>query len=342
MGRDLTLYPKSASRDSLKAYVESLGFSRCSHLWDWPPGTLNYAWFDHRDYRSIDGVSADIYPTTGRTDEISECGWALHVRNSACASWHDVHMLNEVVRGARKLFGGRILGDYGTNRYAPLWEDRSTPLSRGVTAVYAHVIQDLHAVKHAVPVATVLPRGRQPLDRKGKAFLESTAQLDPARVIYNGLVPFAVAMFEYFFSRVFRVLIAYDETALRKRAEHRQKVEFSKLLELQNGAKTLEDIIAEDYTFQNLDQLNKAYLTWLGIDVRNVFFKKKRIGRTVSFLENRLSQIIQYRHGVVHHFKLDRSLTRDGYIEILSAVEASIDEFIGFIEKRYGVVIERC
>lgn len=340
MGRDLTLYPKTASRDSLKAYLEGLGFTRCDHLWDWPAGTLNYLWFDHQEYRSIDGVSADIYPTAERTDEFSECGWALHVRNLYCASWHDVKMLNDVLRGARKNFGGTIHGDYGTNRYAPLWEDRSTPISRGVAAVYGHVLQDLRAVRAALP-EPVPTRPRVDLDRKMKSFFEYMEGLDPARVIYNGLVPFAVAMFEYFFSRVFRVLISYDPTALKKRTEHTGKVDFSALLELDEGTRSVADIIADDYTFQNLDQLNKAYKKWLEIDVRKEFFKKKRIGRSVAFLENRLSQIIQYRHGVVHHFELDRSLTKEGYLEILEAVETSIEVFVTFLEKKYSVTISR-
>jgi hypothetical protein len=118
MGRDVTLYPKNASRDDLKKYLEGLGFEKCGHYWDWPKGTLNYSWFDYEDFKSIDGVSADIYPVSGEELSITGNEWALHVRNVYSASWHDVKMLNDVLRGARKLFGGTIKGDYGTNRYA--------------------------------------------------------------------------------------------------------------------------------------------------------------------------------------------------------------------------------
>jgi hypothetical protein len=172
-------------------------------------------------------------------------------------------------------------------------------------------------------------------------FVEFTQSLDPARVVYNGLVPFAVSMFEYFFSRVFRILIAYDPYALEKRASHNPRVEFSALLQVSERERTVEDVIAETYAFQNLNQLNKAYKEWLNIDVRKLLFRKKRIGRKVSFLENRLAEIIQYRHGVIHHLELDRSLTKDGYIAIMDAVEASITEFLEFLEKKYGVTINR-
>ena len=202
MGRDLTLYPKKATRDDLRKYLEGLGFVKCGHFWDWPKGTLNYSWFDHEDFKSIDGVSADIYPVSD--DELGITGneWALHVRNLYSASWYDVKMLNEVLRGARKLFGGTIKGDYGTNRYAPLWDDDSTPISRGISSVYSHVKQEITAVKFALPEPSM--KQPEPIDENIDDFIEFTKSLDPSRVIYNGLVPFAVSMFEYFFRKPFK------------------------------------------------------------------------------------------------------------------------------------------
>ncbi|MEE9338595.1 MAG: HEPN domain-containing protein [Methylococcaceae bacterium] len=338
MGRDVTLYPENATKKQLKEYIEGLGFEKCGHFWDWPNGTLNYSWFDYNDFKSIDGVSADIYPVSEDELDISGNTWALHVRNVYSASWYDVKMLNDVLRGARKLFGGTIQGDYGTNRYAPLWEDTSTPISRGVSAIYQQVERELSAVKHALPNPSLSHPPQT--GEKIEEFIEYTKSLDPSRVIYNGLVPFAVAMFEYFFSQIFQVLIAYDKYALDKRKSYKMKVEFSTLLEVGSKDRTIENIIAGSYTFQNMNQLNKAYQEWLGIDVRKILYKKRKIGNSITFLENKISEIIQYRHGIVHHFAIDRSLTKDGYIHILEAIEKTMLEFIGFIEKKYVVKIE--
>ncbi|MEM7116854.1 MAG: hypothetical protein AAF614_30770 [Chloroflexota bacterium] len=114
----------------------------------------------------------------------------------------------------------------------------------------------------------------------------------------------------------------------------------STLIDVESGSRTIENVIAENYTFQNLNQLNKAYKDWLDIDVRKILFKKKQIGNSVTFLENRISNIIQYRHGIVHHFAIDRSLTKDGYMQILETVELAILEFIKFIEDKYDIEIE--
>jgi RiboL-PSP-HEPN len=339
MGRDVTLYPKKASRMELSDYLESLGFTKCGHFWDWPKGTLNYSWFDRQDFKSIDGVSADIYPVSAEEQNITKNEWALHVRNLYGASWYDVAMLNEVLRGARKQFGGTIKGDYGTNKYAPLWNDKSTPISRGISGVYQHVKQELSAVKYALPEPSI--NHPQPTGGKIDDFLEFTKSSDPSRVIYNGLVPFAVAMFEYFFSQAFQVLIAYDKLALEKRENHKAKFEFSAILDIHRNKRSIEELIAENYTFQNLDQLNKAYKDWLDIDVRKIFFQKKRIGKSITFLENRISEIIQYRHGIVHHFVIDKSLTRDAYIHILDAISLAIEEFVLFVDRKYKIEIDR-
>jgi len=338
MGRDVTLYPKKATRDDLKKYLEGLGFEKCGHFWDWPKGTLNYSWFDYEDFKSIDGVSADIYPVSG--DELSITGneLALHVRNTYSASWYDVKMFNDVLKGARKLFGGTIKGDYGTNRYAPLWDDESTPIGRGISAIYSHVKKEISVVKFALPETSM--KQLQPINGKIDDFIKFTQSLDPSRVIYNGLVPFAVSMFEYFFSQAFQVLIKYDPVALKKRGDHKQKLDFETLLEVDRKESTIENIIARNYTFQNLNQLNKAYKDWLDIDVKNILYKKKRIGSSVTFLENRISDIIQYRHGIVHHFAIDRSLTKEGYIHILEAIEKGIDEFISFVERKYKFKVD--
>ncbi|MEM7110782.1 MAG: hypothetical protein AAF614_00005, partial [Chloroflexota bacterium] len=215
MGRDLTLFPQKATKKQLKEFLEGLGFKKCDHFWNWPKGTIHYLWFDDKDFKSIDGVSADVYPVSGEELKITGNKWALHVRNIYSASWHDVKMLNDVLRGARKLFGGTIHGDYGINRYAPLWEDKSTPISRGVSSVYQHMERQLSAVKFALPAPSI--DSSVQTGEMIAGFQEFMQSLDPSRIIYNGLVPFAVAMFEFFFSQTFQVLIAYDEFALNKR-----------------------------------------------------------------------------------------------------------------------------
>ena len=46
------------------------------------------------------------------------------------------------------------------------------------------------------------------------------------------------------------------------------------------------------------------------------------------------------RHGIVHHFDIDRSLTKEGYVHILDAIEKGIDEFLTYMEKSYNFKVD--
>lgn len=338
MGRDLILYPKQATKQELKQFLEIRGFKKCKHAWTWPEGTLNYSWFEERDYISIDGVSADIYTSKGDKNKRWENEWALHVRNKYSASSFDVKMLNKVLRDARSQFGGTIIGDYGTNRYAEEWDDDSTPISRGVGKVYAEIMEKISSLEHSIPEASLS------LDYNNRSseeieLLDQIAKYDPSRTLYNALVPFAVASMEYFFSKVFEILIKYDERAVVKQKENKQKVNFSVLIDVIDGNETLEKIISSNYSFQNVSQINKAYKEWLDIDIKEILYKKKKIGKSIDFLEVKFDSIIQRRHGIIHRFSFDNTLTKETYFDILKTVKVIIDETITSIEKKYDVQI---
>jgi hypothetical protein len=342
MGRDLTLYPQKASKTELKKYIESLGFHQCNHLWDWPDGTLNYFWFDNDDYKSIDGVSVDIYPVDKAENTYTDNDWALHVRNLYSASIFDVKMLNTVLRGARKLFGGTITGDYGTNRYAPLWEDNSTPMSRGIYSVYQKITNSLRALKFTLPDEIMDKHyNERNANKKDVELFKIIEKHDPTRILYNGLIPFLISIIEYYFSDVFIILLKYDEKAKNKIKNYNQKIDFQLLIKIKYDNITPEKIIANNYTFQNLDQVAKAYKDWVDIDIKKILFTKKRIGNKIKILESRLVELIQYRHQVVHHFFIDRNLNKNDFIELTDIIEKTIEEITKYIEKKYDFKIER-
>ena len=50
-----------------------------------------------------------------------------------------------------------------------------------------------------------------------------------------------------------------------------------------------------------------------------------------------LSNLIGARHGVVHHFTIDRSLDHEGYLRLLHLVRAIIDVMSDEVERVLGV-----
>jgi hypothetical protein len=330
MGRDLRLYPKNASKADLVSFVNSFGnIQKSSHLWDWPKGTLHFRWFDSVDYRSSVGVEITIYPVTDEEKKYTDNSWVIHVRNVYSATWYDVNMLNTILRIGRKKFGGDILGDYGKNRYATLWDDQSTPMSRGLFWVRDMAKNNLDSVIHRLPDETLTPDGNDELAK----FLR---RLDPSRTIYNGLVPFLVSIVEFYLKNIFIIVLKYDPEANSKIAEHSQKVNFSDLME----DKSLEALVAENYTFQNLRQVKKAFYEWLNIDVEHLLSQPKSRVSAGNTLWKNVDELIKYRHDIIHHLGVDSNLSRKDFIKLTKMTEKILDSLLAYLIKKYGIILE--
>lgn len=86
MSIEITLHPKHATRNELRKLLEELGYKPCEHLWKWPKGALSYHWFDAKEYRSFDGVEANISkPDKAETKKLGSCAWMLHTRTRTSA-----------------------------------------------------------------------------------------------------------------------------------------------------------------------------------------------------------------------------------------------------------------
>ncbi len=327
MGRDLRLYTSKGSKLDLVDFIKSFGnIETTTHLWDWPKGSLHYYWFDSVDYKSTTGVEITIFPTENEHSSDDVNRWTIHVRNTYAASWHDINMLNTVLREGRKKFGGYIIGDYGKNRYAPLGTDTSTPMSRGVKATRSIAEHNIDAINYSLPPENPIGSG----SNVDKQILNTLAKLDPARVIYNGLVPFLISIVEFYFKSIFIILLKYDPVARQKIYLYDKKVDFSNLLEKREP----EEVIANNYTFQNLKQVKLAYSQWLGMDIELVLRKNK-----YRKIWEDLDDLIQYRHDIIHHLGVDTDLSHADFIKAIVIIRHVMEVLNTEIESKYNIEI---
>jgi hypothetical protein len=169
--------------------------------------------------------------------------------------------------------------------------------------------------------------------------LAALARYDPVRVLYNALVPFAVAALEHFFGQAFRILLHYDEQAQKHLREQAKKVEIQDVIAISEGRKTIEQVVADWYSFQNLASIHNAFKEWLGIDFWGLLRQRKKVGKHLPFLEQHLSHVIEFRHGVVHRLELDYDLDYDQIVEILDVAVVVIETFIDHLEQERGLKI---
>ena len=322
MGRDLHLHPKNASKTELVAFIMSFeNMQISSHLLDWPKGTEHFFWFDSKDYRSITGVEISIYPIRDNERNISGGEWAMHVRNTYSANWHDVDMLNRILRTGRKRFGGNIFGNYGKNRYAPLWENDSTPMSRGFRWIGSMAHNNIQAVSHALPDEFVISKG-------DSDFIRIIASGDPARVIYNGLVPFLISILEFYLKNAFIIGLKYDLSAQDRVKKYLRELG----PELTLGGKGSEELIADKISFQDLHNAKKAFKKWLDVDIKKPL--DKSITMPIESLWERLNDLIEYRHDLIHRMGVDTDFSRGAFLQQTKLVEETLDVLLRtFIEK---------
>ncbi len=161
---------------------------------------------------------------------------------------------------------------------------------------------------------------------------ESVAANDPTRVLYNALVPFAVAALEHFFDSAFRILLRYDKNAKDKLLKMQRKVELADVLAISTKEKSVEDVVADWYSFQNTESIHKAFYEWFAIDIWKLFRQRRRIGKRIDWLEKRFSALIEFRHGIVHRFEYNPWFKRQDIEEILELSIMLIDVFVEHLE----------
>jgi len=330
---EITLYPPTATRNELVAFLKARGYRPCSHLWDWPTGTANLHWFETSDFTSFDGVEASVFtPSEEQRAEYGLCDWAVHTRTRASASEGDRHEQNEAIRLARQNFKGDFYNDwYGKNRYTPVDLNDRTPIARGLYLIRERAVDHLRAVRFALPDPN--PSMQNLLGTR----LEALAKADPARVLYNALVPFPLAALEHFFGQAFRVLLRYDSKAQQRlRSQDGRKVDFPDALALADRSISIEDVVANWYSFQSIESIHKAFNDWFGIDVWKLFRRRRKLGQKIGWLEKRFSTLIDFRHAIVHRFEVDPDFTKDDLQELIDLSILLIETFVDHVEQSRG------
>ncbi len=301
-------------------------------------------WAEDEDFKSTSGVDASIFPldAEGKKAWNSTNDWAVRTRTSIWASSFDLDHQNNTVRTIRKKFKGSFHNDhYGNNRYNIIETVESTPASRGIYSVLERLEGELGKLEHALPEemtkSVITPKGEITNENDVSGILKFTKQFDPTRAVYNALIPFLVAVLENFFRDTFEILLKYDETAQKTIEEHNRKLPYSEAAAIVRGELTLERVASRWFSFQNIDSIQKAFKDIHGIDVWKALRRRKKVRDRLPILMSAFENLIGARHGVIHHFSIDRELDRDGFLDLLHLVRAILEVMGQEVEKKLGV-----
>jgi hypothetical protein len=341
-------FPDNAKQKDLLDFLTSLGFKQTedSIIWPGPPGTIHLFWYEPEDFKFVSGVDASLFPLDDNAREVWQTSseWGIRTRTSIWASSFDKEFQNFVMRDARRQFGGKFKNDYyGTNRYTVIEKRLSTPAGRGIYATLSRITSDLDQLKKVIPAENiqVVATPSEPYTRMNdpKGVWKFTSQFDPSRVLYNALIPFVVASLEHFFSQTFQIMLKYDQQARKKLQESSRKLSVADAMQVESGERSLESFVSDWYSFQNIDSINSAFHDFFGIDFWRILRKRRKVRDKLPLLSEALQNLIEFRHGIIHRFNIDRTVDRSKVIELIDLAEVIVNLFAEEIEKKTGIEI---
>jgi hypothetical protein len=168
-----------------------------------------------------------------------------------------------------------------------------------------------------------------------KSYLSFMKSIEPSLAVYNAMFPFLTSLIEFMFKESFIVMIKYNEEARKIISKTNLKVPLEDVLKVNSGKILIEDIIADTFTFQNLGQVNKAYKTYLNIDIANIFSKKRKVGNNFFRIYQQIEEIIQIRHSIIHHFGFHTNIDKATFVNSLKTIEIALDMFMQHLEIKY-------
>lgn len=335
MSLEITLYSKATTKLKLINFLKKEGFIKCKHIIDTLNTTnhLHYNWFNSEDFTSLSGVEAsiilksEIYKESG-----AENIWLLHTRTRASASREDKVKQNDIIRKAKKIFGGNFENDsYGKNKYTSI-EDYPllSPLEKGLFLMFENIIEKIGKVDMYINQPDEFENNMKDLpDSSMKKLL---LMQNPNRIVYNSLVPFLVSIIEHLLSNSFMLLLKYDEIAFSKLNDENIKIPLDLVIKVSNSELDVSQIITDSINFQNLLIANKAYKKHFNIDLFKIISITKSVARRRVFLKKEIENIISLRHNMIHDFSFDYSYSKQEFLFHLNCIETFVNVFISHLE----------
>ena len=344
MSLEITLYTKTATKTGLVKFLGECGFQKVDHILKElnDQNNIHFMWFGYEHYESTVGVEATIIKVDNDLKKEFNCSdWILHTRTRSAGSYEDKAKQNEVIKSARKKYGGTFYNDwYGTNRYTDLEDYKKLlPHEKAIFSIKENSFEKLNQMINCLEIYNN-PMSDHLQSIGDNALGNLLKSKDPSITLYNGLIPFLVSVIEYFFGETFINYITYNPSARELIISEKLKIGVEEVLKIQNKETSIERIISENYNFQNLESINKAYRKYLQIDVFYILSKRKKVNGKVFRVLTKIDSLVNSRHKIIHDLEFNYDLTKEDYITYVKTVEKTIEIVIEKLNDKKELNIE--
>jgi len=333
MSIDLYLRCKrSPNARAIEKIIFPLGWEKQEYF----PGSknLSYQWFHRENFESTRGCW--LFLSKPSDDDPSDTKLVFHAYSNAGRSHEDVEAQNGVIKALRKAFEGSIYNPQeGKQSYLENDIPKLSPSEKACGFTYIDFQHNLNRASMAV--SDISERTQKMMELS-----EWYATLDVGIVRNNTLLPFLIASLESFLKEFF---IAYLEThpdVQKKIYEKKSKIEYSELKKLLIGEKTLAELEADNYTFQNLYSANNAYKNYIDVDIFKILDKRKKVKNQSRVVRDVVVEMLDLRHRIIHAAYIDISLDRSRMERYVSYTRKAGELFVNTFlsEKSFRIDLE--
>ncbi|MGP4076994.1 hypothetical protein [Halobacillus sp. K22] len=262
----------------------------------------DFHWFD--DYVSISGCSVFFgYGTNNKGEE--EHRTIITANVSGVKNYNDVQKQVDTIRAFEEKYGGFLYdnkaGDYlGENKYPKL---SKTEIACG--NAYSTFKKNLLMTSYLIEDADL-----EELHKYTKIGMPPIFEKEFLR--NNLLLPFFVSIMENFLRTFLYRFIETNEEAENLIYKKNGKLPYSTVKELLNRDKTIIDIEIEEYSFQNFNSANKAFVRYVDVDLfKDILSEKVLINDEDNSLISILSEMVESRHKLIHEAELNNYLNKN-------------------------------
>lgn len=317
MSLDLLLRSKSKpTAEEIESIIVPLGWERA----EYGSGKgISYRWFHREHYESLRGAWLFIYQGADLDEEDLPKGTLtlFHSYSNVGRSYEDLEAQNEVLRALRKAFGGSVFDPQESKcAYLVNNEPRFTPAEKACGLAYFNFQNNVGRA------SLLIERVGERAVRLGE-LIPAMLTLDSAILRNNTIVPFLVATLEAFLKELFVAYLDMHPSVQERIYEKKSKLEYAQLRQLLSGDRTLAELEADDYVFQNLDSANAAYKRYLDIDIYTVLNTRKQYRKRNLFVRDVIREMLDLRHKIIHTAYIDVTLNEDKVERYLFYLQAA-------------------
>jgi len=326
----LDLYLRTKARrtvEEIESVIIPLGWKKSDE-------EKSYYWYQTENLESTRGCwlfySFDVEGEPEGTQLV------FHSYSNAGRSYEDLEAQNNVIKLLRKNYGGSLYNPQeGNSSYLTNDIPKLSKAEKACGLVFTHFQENL---SRARLVANDNPKGKTNLGGFDSYFLT----LDTHILRNNMTIPFLVATLESFLKNFFIKYIESHSEIQERLFEKKSKIDYIQLKELLSGNKSIVEVEAEEYTFQNLFSANNAYKKYLEVDIFEILNKKKKYKNSYSIVRTVISELIELRHKIAHTAFIDVGLDKsrvEKYIFYLGlAGDLFAEKFL--IEKNFRIDLD--